>query len=89
MSINIKFYNDMGHLLIENEKNIPQEIISWAHQKIKNKINYATDKNNLGCRFYILRAGLDSKWTYNFQGKTIILDFSQLDKFDSKTMYYI
>ncbi len=89
MSYTIQFYNDMGHLMIDNLSNIPEPIRKFAFEKIKNKINYAKDNENKGCRFYILRAGLDNKWTYNFANSIITLDFSQLDKFNPKTMIYI
>ncbi len=89
MSFTIEFYNDMGHLMIHNLSSIPENIRTFAFEKIKNKINYAKDNKNLGCQFYILRAGLDNKWTYNFANTTVTLDFSQLDKFNPKTMIYI
>jgi len=89
MSYTIQFYNDMGHLMIDNLNNIPKNIRTFAFEKIKNKINYAKDNKNLGCQFYILRAGLDNSWTYNFANTSVTLDFSKLDKFDSKTMIYI
>lgn len=89
MSFTIKFHNDMGHLMIDNYSNIPDNIRNFAFEKIKNKINYATDNINKRCRFYILRAGLDNKWTYDFGKTSVILDFSQLDKFNPKTMIYI
>jgi len=44
----ITFYNDMGHLLIKNYGNIPENIRNFAYKVIENKINYATDNNILG-----------------------------------------
>ncbi len=89
MSYTIQFYNDMGHLMIDNLSTLPENIRTFAFDKIKNKINYAKDNKNLGCRFYVLRAGLDNKWTYNFANTSVTLDFSKLDNFNPKTMIYI
>ncbi len=88
-----------GHLMIKLYDLIPDQIRKFAYEKIKNKINYATDKENLGCRFYILKNGLNNTWEvclpeqtnslcedYKFNNVIITLDYSQLGKFDSKRM---
>ncbi len=85
----VKFHNDMGHLMCSDYDKIPEQIRTFAFEKIKNKINYATDNKNYGARYFILRAGLDNQWTYNLSNSIVTLDFSELDKFDSKTMIYI
>ncbi len=85
----ITFYNDMGHLLIENYNNIPENIRNFAYKVIENKINYATDNNKHGCRFYILKVGLEPTWTYSFNNCEITIDYSQLSKFNPSTMIYI
>jgi hypothetical protein len=82
----IVFDNDMGHLMIKSYDLFPEQIRNFAYEKIKNKINYATDNKNLGCQFYILKNGLNNTWDYNFNNATITLDYSQLDKFNPKTM---
>ena len=89
MNWTIRFYNDMGHLLIDDFDKIPDQVRKFALDKISNKINHAKDNKNLGCRFYILRSGLDLQWTYNLPTGKITLDFSQLDKFDPTTMIYV
>ena len=82
----VKFTNDMGHLITHNSDKLPAQVLDFAHNKIKNKIIVATDKNNLGCRFYILKNGLQKRWTYTLGNMSIMLDYSDLDKFNSKTM---
>lgn len=82
----IVFNNDMGHLMIKSYDLFPDQIRKFAYEKIKNKINYATDNNNLGCRFYILKNGLNNTWDYKFNDVIITLDYSQLDKYNPKTM---
>jgi hypothetical protein len=84
---NIIFYNDMGHLEIENRKEIPKEICDYAFEKIKNKINYATD--HLNSRFYILRSGLDDSHVYKYKNAEITVNYKKLNKFNSKKMIYI
>lgn len=95
----IVFYNDMGHLMIKSYNLFPEQIRNFAYEKIKNKINYATDNDNLGCQFYILKNNLNNTWEvclpeqtnslcedYKFNNSIITLDYSQLDKFNPKTM---
>jgi hypothetical protein len=86
---NIIFYNDMGHLMIEKLFDLPTNITTFAYNVIRNKINYATDKNNNGCRFYILKNGLNDKWSYIYNNVQINIDYSKLDKFYSNSMIYI
>lgn len=85
----IVFSNDMGHLEIHNSNNIPINIREFAHKVIENKINYATDNSKLGLRFFILKSGLNTTWTYIFNNQKITIDYSQLDKYNYKTMRYI
>ncbi len=86
---NIVFRNDMGHLVIDNFENIPINIREFAYKAIENKINYATDNSNLGVRYFILRSGLNTTWTYIINNEKIIFDYSKLNKYDSKNMRYI
>lgn len=83
----IIFYNDMGHLMVRDSCNIPKTITDFAYKVVQNKINYASD-NNLGCSFYILKPGLNDKWSYNYDNIQITIDYSKLDKFDSRRMIY-
>lgn len=87
-SYTIIFYNDMGHLMIHDFDNIPETIRNFAYKLVQNKIDYATDNNNLGCRFYILKHVLNDKWSYNYNNVQINMDYSKLDKFDSSRMIY-
>ena len=82
----IVFDNDMGHLMIKSYDLFPEQIRKFAYDKIKNKINYASDNDNLGCQFYILKNGLNNTWDYKFNNVIITLVYSQLDKFNPKTM---
>lgn len=81
--------NNMGHLMIEEFKTTPENIRKFANDKIKNKINYATDNKKLGCRFYILRSGLAPTHTYYMNGDSITLDFNRLDEFKPHEMIYL
>lgn len=86
----ISFYNDMGHLLTSpNYSKIPEPIYDFVYEKIKNKLLYATDTKNVGCRFYILKPELLNKWTYSFHGDYIKVDYSKLDTFNPNAMRYI
>lgn len=73
----------MGHLMTTP---CPHNIHDFVIEKMKNKLVYTTDNNNLGCRFYILKSGLLNKWTYNINGDAITIDYSGLDKFNINTM---
>jgi hypothetical protein len=84
----IIFYNDMGHLMIRDFFNIPKTIRDFAYEVVRNKIDYATDNNNLGCSFYILKPRLNDKWSYNYNNVQLTIDYSKLDKFDSSRMIY-
>ncbi len=86
---NIIFYNNMGNLLINNYDNLPTFVTEFAYKIINNKIIYATDKQNLGCVFYILKPELLNKWSYNINNIKINIDYSKLDKFDFNNMKYI
>lgn len=88
MHYTVKFYNDMGHLLIDNYDNIPQHISSFAYSKVKTYINYATDKGGRGCRFYVLKAGLSPKYTYYIGNDTVEIDWSDC-KYNGNTMMYL
>ncbi len=79
----------MGHLLIKEFETTPKHIRKFAYEKIKNKINHATDNKRLGCMFYILRSGLAPTHTYYLNGDSITLDFSQLNQFKPQEMFYI
>jgi len=67
MSYTVTFENDMGHLVI-GEKDLPREIVSFCYEKIANKYVLATDNKHIGARYYILKPGLASKWTYTYNG---------------------
>ncbi len=80
------FNNDMGHLEINNSSTLPDNIKKFAYNKIKNKVLCTTDNKNLGFRFFILIHGLNDRWTYEFKDCRITLDYSDLDKYDSRIM---
>lgn len=85
----IQFHNDMGHLMIADFFNIPENIRAFAYNKIKNKILYAKDNARLGCRFYILKNGLNDIWSYNFNDCKITIYYDKLDKFEPNSMVYV
>uniref|UniRef100_A0A6C0EBQ7 Uncharacterized protein n=1 Tax=viral metagenome TaxID=1070528 RepID=A0A6C0EBQ7_9ZZZZ len=70
-------------------EDIPRDIYDFAIEKSKNKMIYATDKSNLGARYYILRPELLKKWTYKYKNNLITIDYSKLDVFNSKSMKII
>lgn len=84
MIYNLTYYNDMGHLML-SPYNIPLDIHEFVRSKFKLYIDIATDNQNLGCRFYILKPGLSKKWTYYYGPHVINLTYN-LDTFDPKTM---
>ena len=85
---NITVYNDMGHLLLSNWNSIPKHISDFVYAKAKIYLLNATDNANLGCAFYILRDGLQNRWTYS-NGRDIIKVFWNVDTFNPKTMKWI
>jgi hypothetical protein len=90
MIYNVKIYNDMGHLSISNTNNTatPEHIKRFLYQKIKNKINYATNLEDHGCTYYILKPGLQKQWTYTFNNDVITLTYD-LDDFNPKIHIYM
>lgn len=89
MHYKVKFYNDMGHLMIENYDNMPQSIRDFAYEKAKQYLNYATDTSGMGCRFYVLKRGLSDKWTYNYGRYSVEIDWSDCITFNTNTMRYV
>lgn len=90
MSIyNIRFYNDMGHLLTTpSYKDIPEDIRHFAYQKASMYLANATDLDNRGCMFYYVKPGYQDKWTYYYGSNKVIIHYD-FGKFDSKTMKQI
>lgn len=86
---NIVFVNDMGHLMIQDFNDIPENVKNFAYEVVKNKIVSAKDNSHLGCIFYILIDGLLPTWTYKYKDVEITIDYSKLDKYDSRRMIYI
>lgn len=84
----ITVYNDMGHLLIKEWDNIPRHIRDFVYAKANIYLKNATDNSNLGCAFYILKDGLQTRWRYTY-GRDIINIFWNVDIFDSNTMKYV
>lgn len=75
---NVRFYNDMGHLVQNCDiKDIPTVIKDFINSKMKH-IKYGTDKN--GCRIYILKEGLNKNWTYNYKNDIINIFYDIPDK---------
>lgn len=86
----ISFYNDMGHLLTQPPYHkLPKDIFKLAMEKVQENIILATDKNRLIAQYYILKNGKNNKSVYSYNNNKIILDYTQLDKFDSNKMVYI
>lgn len=78
----------MGHLMTQPYySDLPNDIYNFVHRKSRNKIVNAY--NDIGCCFYILKSGLLDKWTYNYNGNIINIDYSKLDKFNPSRMKYI
>lgn len=86
MSIyNIRFYNDMGHLRISKSGEIPDHINKFIYSKASMYLYNATDRTNLGCRFYILKPEFKKYWTY-YHNNDIINIIYDVDLFDSNRM---
>lgn len=60
---NVKFYDDMGHLMMVETSNkiIPQKIHDFIWTKSKLYINVV---NNSRFRSYVLKSGLNKNWQY-------------------------
>lgn len=87
VSYKVSLYNDMDHLLSNPSYNtIPKDIIDFVYKKSKNKIFYATDRENLGCLFFILKPDLQNSWTYTYDNDIITIDYSKLNTFDAYKM---
>ncbi len=83
----VEFYNDMGHLRTSPDcGEMPDRIFFFACQKVRSKIDHATDLSGIGCTYYILKEGLQPKWTYEVGGDKITIDYTHLDIFDEKSM---
>jgi hypothetical protein len=83
----VDFYNDMGHLrTYPDYGELPDPIFEFACEKVRNKINYATDLSKLGLTFYILKEGLQTKWTYKVGDDTITINYANLNIFDAESM---
>jgi hypothetical protein len=83
----VDFYNDMGHLrTYPDYGELPDKIFYFVSEKVRTKINYATDLKNLGCTYYILKEGLQSKWTYQFEDDTVTINYKNLNTFDATCM---
>jgi hypothetical protein len=84
----IFFYNDMGHLWTDPcPFELPKDILKFSSEKAYKNINFATSHQRIGT-FYILKPGRLTEWTYTFGDHTIVLDYSQLDKFDETKMMW-
>jgi hypothetical protein len=61
----VDIYTDMGHLIVESTTDtvLPKEITAFAYEKAASDLRRATDTDNLGCRFYVVRDGVDKTWT--------------------------
>jgi hypothetical protein len=61
----VDIYNDMGNLIVESTTDtvLPREITAFAYEKAASDLRDATDTDNLGCRFYVVRDGVDKTWT--------------------------
>ena len=83
---NITLFNDMGHLnTIPDSSDIPKKIFDFIYLKADMYLANATDTINWGCRFYILKPGLNKNWTY-YYGHDIINITYDLDTFDPTRM---
>lgn len=81
---NVELYTDMGNLM-NTPQNLPKHIHDFVYNKAKQYLNYATDNDGLGCRFYILKPGVQTTWTYNYGSDTIKITYN-VNTFNAKTM---
>ena len=83
---NIILFNDMGHLQTDpGIMTIPKHILDFVFEKVKLYVYYATDNDNLGCRFYVLKDGLNKEWTYYLNNDVVNITYN-LNTFDNETM---
>lgn len=92
MIYNITIENTMGNLIVKYDGDMfkwpPNHIRDFIKSKIDLYINTAVDTSNLGCRFYILKAGLKPKWTYYINDDQVIITY-KLDEYDYRDMIYV
>lgn len=80
---NVSVFNDMGHIMMEPWiDKLPAHISKFILDRVLIYLRVATDRDGLGCRFYILKDGLQRKWTYNCGEDTITVDWN-VNTFDS------
>lgn len=90
MHYTVTITNDMGHLMW-TPATYPPAIRKFISSKILMYVDMATDTSNLGCRFYILKPGLASSYTYcpPNSPQDIVTIHYRLDTFHPATMRFI
>jgi uncharacterized lipoprotein YehR (DUF1307 family) len=85
----ISVFNDMGHIMTKPCINkLPDHITKFVFNKVLRYLEIATDNKNLGCRFYILKNGLQKKWTYNYRDDIITINWD-VNTFNQEHMQWI
>jgi hypothetical protein len=88
MYYNVRFYTDMGHLMLESiQKNeiIPDHIRKFAFEKADLYLFETTDTKGLGCRFYSLKSGYKNEWVYRCNNDIVRITYN-VDKYEKDTM---
>jgi hypothetical protein len=86
VNYNIIFHNDMGHLMIHNFERIPRHITDFAYSKSQQYLFCATDKEGLGCMFYILKPNMKKRWTYIYNNDNVTITYDVDTEIDLRHM---
>lgn len=85
----VSVFNDMGHIMTEPKMDkLPVHIYKFVFDRVLRYLQMATDNKDLGCRFYILKNGLEKKWTYNYRDDIITINWN-VDTFNQENMRWI
>lgn len=77
----------MGHLML-NPSDLPAHIRTFVAEKAGLYIDYATDTDGLGARYFILKPGFQRTWTYQSGSDTVMITYD-IDAFNPRRMRMI
>jgi hypothetical protein len=84
------FYTDMGHLLIRNQHQLPESIVSFAYLAIKQHIyKRVTDNAGIGCAFYVKKPDHPNVAKHKFNNCFVYLFLHDLDKLNLNKMVIV
>jgi hypothetical protein len=86
MSIySITVYNDMGHLVMSDFNKTSDDIQKFIYRQAYYDLYEATDNENRGCLFHILKDGKEKESLYEFKDNLILITYNVFE-FDPESM---